>query len=675
MNDIFRKENLFLDCDISSKQELFSFVAEQLLKQNKINNKEQFISDLNKREKESPTGFENGIAIPHTQSESVNEAIVTVVRTNAPISDYESIMPSNEVRLIFIIAVPSSAAGDHIKILSSLATKLMDASLVKSLMGVTSDYFLPLLNNEAKESKVEKVVSGSKKIVAITACATGIAHTYMAAEAIEKKCAELGYSCKVEKQGAGGIEDQLTMQDINEADAVIFAHDVELVNLARFKDKKFIDVKVAKPLHDPDGVIENALNSNNTFIPGSEDTMGTENVSRKEEIMTAVMTGISHMIPVVVAGGVLMGIAKLSALFIGGDAMVQSLGTFVAVNEAGQLVMHENTLYVMLSMIDKFGSMVMKLMYPMFAAYVAYSLAGKNALLPGLIGGLCAQGLQWTLMGMPEMPAGIMGPILGVETLPTVPSGFIGALILGLVAGYTVKNLNKLKFSKNLMPLKTMLIIPSVSVLVVIFLDVIFIEPIFGGLNMWLQNLIMTYSSMEYLYAILVAGATAFDLGGPVNKAAGTVAMGLAADGTIAMTARTLAIVIPPIGLGVATAIDKIVARRSVFEDDERMVGQTSILLGVMAISEGAIPFMLKNPQIVIPINMIGAILGSIVAIALGAEMWLPIPAFWGWPLVEGSIAAYMIGMFVGVAFIAFANIFIRLHIIKKREKNLKLEE
>ncbi len=658
MNIILSTNNMFLDIDVATKQDLFNLVADKLIAKEIVSDKQVFIDGLNAREAQSPTGFENGIAIPHVQSDAVNKATLVVVRTKDEIKDYESMMP-NQVRLVFLIAVPKTGGDEHLKVLSTLATKLMDKKLIDSLMKANKEEVITLLSGDKKEETKEVNTSDSKGLIlAVTACATGIAHTYMSAEAIEKIAAENGYEVKVEKQGASGIEDKISAEDVARATCVILAHDVELMELNRFEGLKYIDVKVAKPMHEPQKSLDDAINSSKTYVARVGGESNDEAKSLGSEMMQAMMTGISYMIPVIVAGGLLMGIAKLAALGLGGDELVQAFGSYLPLGSTPDGY-DANWLYTFLAYIDKIGWTIMQFMYPVFAMYLAYSIAGKNALLPGFLGGIFAQGLHTRIWGFDTMPSGVMYPFVDSHQMAAVPSGFIGALILGFVAGYTVRKLNKIKIHKNLASMKTMLIIPGVSVLVIVLCSMFVVEPVFGAFNMWLQKIITNNSESQYIYAVSIAAATAFDLGGPVNKAAGAVAMGLAADGTIAMTARTLAIVIPPLGLGLAVIIDSLI-KTDVFTEDEKVVGPTSFLLGFLAISEGAIPFMLKNPLVVIPINIIGAILGSVVAIALGAEMWLPLPAIWGWPLVEGSVFAYLIGLIVGMVFIAIANIVVR---------------
>lgn len=665
IKNVLKKENIFLGEKYTKKNEVFTHIASHLVKQGLANDDKEVVDALNERERISPTGFENGIAIPHAQTTSVKETTIVSIRVDEHIQDWESIDPNNQVKLIFAILVPKDASNEHIKLLSSLATKLMDLELVGNLKTCSSkDEFINLLCKEKEEE--ESTITKDKYILAITACATGIAHTYMAAEAIEKEAKKQGYRVKVEKQGAAGIEDEIKMEDVKQASGVIFAHDVALKNLGRFDGLQYIDVKVAKPMHDPEGCIKEVVNS--TKIYRSEEVYTEEtSKSRKDEIMEAIMTGISYMLPVIIAGGLLMGIAKLSALIIGGDDLVNNLGNAITVTEEGT-VQYGPTIHVLLAYLDKFGWLLMQFMYPLFAAYVAYSLADRNALLPGFLGGIFAQGLHTKILALPESPAGIMQPFIGSATVPAVPSGFIGALILGLVSGYFVRLISKVKFNKNLSAMRTMLFIPGLSVLFIVFLNMFIVEPVFGSFNLWLQQVISENSQSSYIYATIVAAATAFDLGGPINKAAGTVAMGLAADNVLPLTARTLAIVIPPLGLGLATVLDKFIVGKHVFSEEERVLGKSSLLLGFLAISEGAIPFMLKNPMIVVPINIIGAIIGALVGVSLGAVQWLPLPAIWGWPLVD-NIPAYLIGMTTGALFIAIANILVRNNIAKKETK------
>ena len=642
--------NLVLfDVDAQNKEQVIRQLISKIKKQNYIESEEALLEAVLKREEQSPTGMEKGLAIPHGKSATVKQAVFAVARLKTPLSDWESIDPNNKVQLVFLIAIPESEAGTtHLKVLSTLSTNLMRDGYLEGLMSAgTTEEFLNRLDVE-KKTEVTTEKEFTKTVVAVTACATGIAHTYMAAEALEKAGRELGVSVLVEKQGASGIEDELSAEVIKNADAVIFATDIAPKQKDRFAGKSYVQTRVAEPLRKGKEMIQKALSNPDGVVEAEEEESSTSQSSGGggffKDMVQAVMTGISYMIPVIVAGGLMMGIAKLGAM------------PFGLVNELAdpKYATHSNELFVILHHLDKFGALIFKFMYPIFAAFVAYSLADRVGLVAGFIGGAFAGGLHYTFWNNPE----------------GIPSGFLGALILGLAAGYIARFLNrKIQLNKNLAAMKPMFLIPAISVLSIFFLNFYIVDPVFGGLNVVLRNWIESAQGTgDVVLASIIASATAFDLGGPINKAAGAIAIGLAADEVYPLTARVLAIVIPPIGLGIAVVIDKYIVGRRVFPADLRVAGNTSLLLGFLAISEGAIPFMLRNPLITIPINIIGAILGASTAVLLGAVQWLPLPAVWGWPLVE-NLWAYLLGLVVGAAFIAFTNIFIRFAILKKKER------
>lgn len=642
------KNLIMLDLNVCTKEEAIKLLIDKLYSEGVVSSQKEFFNTVMERESHSPTGLEKGLAIPHGKCESVNKAAFAVARLNNKISDWESIDENNEVDLIFLLAIPKAEEGStHLKLLSELSVSLMNEEFYNSLRTAKdSKEFLMNLNSEKKESKEDQTYT--KTVLAITACAAGIAHTYMSAEALEKAGKKMGIKVITEKQGANGIEDRHTKAQIEEADGVIFASDVAVKNMERYQGKQFVKVRVAEPLKNAEKLLTKVLENpdgkvevSNEEVAASSDSGAKQGILK--EMVEAVMTGISYMIPVIVAAGLMMGIAKLAAMGLG---QIDNMDT---------LTQSGNQLYVLLGYLDKFGGMIFKFIYPIFAAYVAYSIADRPGLVPGFMGGAFAGGLHFTFWGVEG----------------GVPSGFLGALILGLVSGYVTKFLNeKIKLNKNLQAMKPMFLLPGISVLVVFLLNFYLVDPIFGGLNGWLSNVIASFGTGSTIaLTAIIAGCTAFDLGGPINKAAGAIAIGLAADSIFPLTGRVLAIVIPPIGLGLATVLDKYIVKRRVFDENLRVVGNTSILLGLIAISEGAIPFMLKNPLITIPINVIGAIIGSTTAVMLGAVQWNPLPAIWGWPLVE-NLWAYILGLVVGCMFIALSNIFIRFYLIKKEEAN-----
>lgn len=648
LSSMTQEKLVFLDVEWTSKEETIKNLVDALDESGVLSSKEEFLNAVLEREEVSATGLESGLAIPHGKSKAVKKAAFAVARLKNKLNTWESLDPTNQVQLVFLLAIPEAEAGTtHLKLLSELSIRLMDQDLRNSLLSVpTVDAFLAALDQNTSAQKDENVVY-SKKVLAITACASGIAHTYMAAEALEKAGKEMGVQVIVEKQGANGIEDAHSPAQIREADAVIFATDIAPRNVDRFNGKPYVQTRVAEPLKNAKAIIEKALTKPDGTVQSSEEEQTSDNAGHQSiwaEMSQAILTGISYMIPVIVAAGLMIGIAKLGAMPFG---LVKEISDPKFAHDANQIL-------VILHFLDAYGSMIFKFMYPVFAAFLAFAIANRPGLVAGFIGGAFAAGLHYTFWGIKD----------------GVPSGFLGALILGLAAGYISKVVNeKVKLTKNLQAMKPMLIIPAVSVLSIFFLNFYIVDPVFGALNVSIKNFIQhSQGAGTYTLSAMIAAATAFDLGGPINKAAGAIAIGLAADKIFPLTPRVLSIVIPPIGLGLATILDKYLVGRRVFDENLRLTGNTSLLLGLIAISEGAIPFMLKNPIITIPINIIGAILGSIVAMALGAVQWYPLPAVWGWPLVE-NLWGYLIGLLAGALFIAAANIFVRYWLLIRKEK------
>lgn len=631
-----------LDLACDSKVEIIKELINKLYEEDIIASKEEFFKAVMEREEHSPTGLERGIAIPHGKSDTVKKPAFAVARLRRKMSDWESVTKGNQVDLVFLLAIPKEESNTHLKLLSELSGALMYESFTTELHEAkTNEAFIEALNY--KKEKTE-ITNYTKTVLAITACAAGIAHTYMAAEALEKAGKEMGIRVLVEKQGANGIEDKHKKEDIENADGIIFACDIAAKGMERYNGLNYVKVKVAEPLRDAKKLIQQVLDHPMGQVEGEAVTETAEQSQKKgllSEMMESVMTGISYMIPVIVAAGLMMGIAKLAAM---GFGQIDNLGTFTE---------SDNPMFVLLGYLDKFGSLIFKFIYPVFSAYVAYSIADRPGLVPGFIGGAFAAGMHYTFWGIED----------------GIPSGFLGALVLALFSGYLARFLNqKIQLGKNLSAMKPMFLLPGITVLAVFLLNFYIVDPVFGGINHWLSNTIASFETGSTLaLTAIIAACTAFDLGGPVNKAAGAIAMGLAADGIFPLTGRVLSIIIPPIGIGLATILDKYIVKRRVFDENLRVVGSTSILLGFLAVSEGAIPFMLRNPFITIPINIIGSILGSCVAVLLGAVQWNPLPAIWGWPLVE-NLWAYIVGLLAGTLFIALANIFIRFFLIKKKE-------
>lgn len=643
LSDVTSQRLILLDQEWSNRETILDNLSSLLFAEGKIADKDAFLKAVWERENISETGFEQGVAIPHGKSPVVKEPAFAVARLVRPVDDWPTMDGEDKVSLVFLLAVPLGDDAGHLRLLSTLSLALMDEQNVASLKTApTVDAFLNRLDNHDSASEKTLINDSGKSLIVITSCSAGIAHTYMAAEALEKAGAARGIRVYSEKQGASGIEDEVNEQQIRQASGVIFAASLPPKGKARFNGKAYLSTSVSEPLKDADGLIERILNQPDGIV--AEDANGdyqknSNSMSFGKQIYQGISSGISYMIPVIVAAGLMIGVGQLLASILG----ITDIGNTRYANDT-------NTALVICHYLTLYGNMIMKFMYPVFAAYMAYSIADRPGLVPGFVGGAFAGGLHYTFWS-------VSGGI---------PSGFLGALILGALAGFIANYLNRhIRLHKHLQAMKPMLIVPGLTVLIIFFLNFYFVDPVFGGINRFLQQFITEHgTSSTLMLAMIIASLTAFDLGGPVNKSAGAIAIGLAADHIFPLTSRVLGIVIPPIGIGLATIVDRFIVRQRVFDENQRVTGTTSLILGFLAIGEGAIPFMLKNPVITISINIVGAVIGALIAISMGAIQWFPLPAIWGWPLVQ-NLPAYLCGMATGILFIAFANVLVRYYLIK----------
>ncbi|WP_108652806.1 PTS fructose transporter subunit IIC [Dongshaea marina] len=450
-----------------------------------------------------------------------------------------------------------------------------------------------------------------KKLVAVTACPTGIAHTFMAAKKIQSWAEKQGYQVKVETQGSDGIKNRLTAHDIATADAVVLAIDVPISEMERFEEANPLKVRTQELIKHFEALLPEAM-KREKGTSSSANLPIDEKRSAYQVFIGHIMTGISYMLPVVVLGGLLMAIAKISGQFM--DISGTPFET-----------------------LDHLGFMTIKFMYPVFAGYLAYSIAGKPALIPAFIGGVMTDEPYKRFFDLHDW----------------VPSGFFGAIAIGFLIGYLVRYLNDhIKIKTELTTLKTMLLVPLIAGVVMVLAMSYVINPFFGAVNQAMIHLFTQAGDAgRGLYSMVIAAGTAFDLGGPINKAAGSVALGLNGMGkNFDLIARELGIVIPPIGVGMAALLDG-KFRPRVFSREEQTVGKTSFMLGLIGISEGAIPFILKNPKM-IPVMILGSVIGTQLAVVLKVWQSLPLPAVWGWLLSSDPIS-YTLCVFVGSGFIA----------------------
>ncbi len=750
---IINNKLAFINKDKTKREEIFELISEKLLKEKLIIDKEKIINGFKAREKEFSTGLGDGFAIPHTTNNEIKEAKIVFVRLKTMI-EWDS-LDGKPIDTIIAIIVPTEGRNEHFELLTSLSSKLAQNSFKNEFKKMPLKEVVEVINGLKSNNKDEELKDGaiesgeSKYIIGITACPTGIAHTFMAKQKIVDASEEKGYKVWVETQGADGIKSKLTREDIDKADGIIISTGIALEGMERFEgyEDKIFEFGLQETIANPEYALEQSISVAKAFNDGDKANLNklkddlknnpsnsqvsakSSKLSRGWKIgMGHVMSGIGAMIPVLLVAGFLMAIGNIGALpWTIDGSNTKPIGDSIWASDANVWV---NIMYYT----NQVGSVLMKFMYPVFAMYLAYSIAGKLVLIPGFLGGIMSQGI------IADYASGDIyssGAFSWAYPNGFVASGFFGAIIIGFFVGYFAKYLNeKIQFSPNLIALKTMLIIPLLLTIFTAFSMMFIINPIFGQLNYGMQQLFVSVGDGGmYSYQSLISAGTAFDLGGPINKAAGAVANpfnadamqsltdtlswatsttssalnGVVNDGlstisssemtivnnaityakTFNITGRTLAIIIPPIGVGLAVLTGNSITKRDLFTKEDQQVGGTAMFLGIIGISEGAIPFMLKWPLIIISANIIGAILGTIIALLFGSMQQLPLPAIWGWFLVGTTtpagaygiasitqqISGYIIGLVIGS--LTTATIIVgSLYLVKIKEtKQIKFYE
>jgi PTS system fructose-specific IIC component len=625
LNNLTNENLILLDLEAQSKIEVIEKLVNLLDKEGILISKDNFFNAVLEREKISPTGLEEGLAIPHGKSETVRKATFAVARLKKPILEWESIDEDNEVNLVFLLAIPKSEEGDtHIEVLTNLTSLFMKDGFIEALQNAkTEKEIIDILGTE-KENEFKKVEysEDAKIIIAITACATGIAHTYLAADALEKAGEKLDIKIYAEKQGANGIEGAPSEDIIKKADGLIIATDVAPKNLERFAGLPFIKTRVAAPLKDAEGLINKVLDNPDGIMEGDPTTAKettTTGTGLASDIKRHFMTGVSYMIPLVIAGAVIMGIAR-----IGGSIFDVKDIWDASHMDSG------NALVKLFHIMDGIGGRALGLMLPFIAGFIAFSVSDKAGLVPGFIGGLLAKELN---------------------------TGFLGALIAGLIAGYCVKwILKNIKLPGFASGITAIFIAPVLGTLITALAMLYIVGDPLAIMNKGLETWLMGLSGgNKLIMAAIIGGMVGFDLGGPVNKAAVTTAMALLASGiTAPNTAAQVAIIVPPIGLGLATVLGKTKYNLALQE-----AGKSSILMGLVGISEGAIPFAIESPLKVIPVTVIGSAIASAMAVGLSANNPAPISGFYGWFAVE-NWPLYVLSIFTGSIFIAVTSVALR---------------
>lgn len=623
--DLLDERSIMLDADVKTKQETLDTAVELMVESEKINNKEKYLKGVYAREEEGTTGIGEGIAIPHCKSDAVSKpGLAAMVIPNGV--DFDA-LDGEPVQLLFLIAAPDTEDNVHLDVLSKLSVLLMDEEFTTNLKKAKSvKEFLQIIDdaeNVKDGGKSEEDVKATgAKLLAVTGCPTGIAHTYMAAEALEKKAAELGHSIKVETRGSGGAKNVLTKAEIAEADAIIVAADTQ-VPMDRFDGKKVIICKVSDGISKAEELINKAV-SGDVKVYKATDSDGISDSSDDGEsaghkIYKHLMNGVSHMLPFVVGGGILIALAFLiDGLLVDLNNIPQDLidkyGSIAAVKS------NFGTLTPVAAFLKgQVGGVAFGFMLPILAGFIAMSIGDRPGLALGFLGGaIAANGT----------------------------SGFLGALVAGFLAGYTVVLLKKVfsKLPAAMDGLKPVLLIPLFGMLIVGAAMVYVIEPLVGWLNTAINNGLSNLSGVNMvILGALVAGMMAVDMGGPVNKAAyvfGTAS--IAAGNYGIMAAVMIGGMVPPIAIAIATLLFK-----NKFTAEERKAGPTNFIMGLSFITEGAIPFAASDPLHVIPACVVGSAVAGALSAVFKCTLMAPHGGIFVFPVV-GNAVMYLVSLVVG---------------------------
>ncbi|MDE5176713.1 PTS fructose transporter subunit IIABC [Vibrio fluvialis] len=576
---LINEDLIKLDLQATSKEEVFKELVSILYTQGRISDQTQFLADIKERETLGNTGFEDGVAIPHAKSTAVLAPAVVIGVSQSGI-DYgaEDGLPS---KLFFMIASPDGGDNHHIEVLAELSSKLIEDGFIDAFLSTTtSEQALALLLAKQEPQPTASAEESKGFIIGVTGCPAGVAHTYLAAEALEKGAAAMGYAIKVETNGSIGVKNSPTEDEIQRADAIIVACDKQ-VDMNRFAGKRVVKTNVKAPIRDAQGVINEALSAPvfQAEMKASTPSSVSDKASQaRSDLYRYLMNGVSHMIPFVVTGGLLIALS----LAIGGQP-----------SEAGMAIPEGS----MWNQILNVGVVAFTLMIPILAGYIAYAIADRPALTPGLIGGWIANN----------------GSFYGADA----GTGFIGAIIAGLLVGYFVKWITSINYHKYIQPLVPIMIAPITGSLFIAGLFIFVIGAPIASLMDGLTALLTTMSTGNVvLLGIVLGGMAGFDMGGPFNKVAFLFSVGMIASGqTQFMGAMACAIPVAPLGMALATVLGR---KFDLFEESETEAGKAAGAMGLVGISEGAIPFAAQDPMSVIPANVLGSMVAAVMAFSFG---------------------------------------------------------
>lgn len=591
ITDLLSKDAIKLNGIANSKQDAINKLVDLMAKNGNLTDKEKYTQVVLKREKEGSTGIGEGIAIPHGKTDAVSKPGLSAMVINDGV-EFDS-LDGQPAKLLFLIAAPNTKDNVHLDVLSRLSTLLMDTEFRKSLMEAkTPEEFLRYIDiaENAKLSQTKK--NDEYEILAITSCPTGIAHTYMAAEALEKMGEQLGHKVKVETHGSSGVKNKFTKEEIKNAKAVIIAADTK-IDLSRFDGKKLIKAKVADGINRPQELIERVLSSDAKIYHSSNKSQNSDSDEKEgfgTKIYKHLMNGVTHMLPFVVGGGILIAIA-----FLLDDYSINpsnfGMNTPVA------------------AFFKTVGGAAFNVMLYILAGYIAMSIADRPGLAVGFVGGILA--VQGTTFAS-----------LTDSSVVLVSSGFLGALIAGFVGGYIVILLKKIcsYLPDSIEGIKTILLYPVFGILLM-GAFMLLINPYVGAINTAINNYLSSMGTAnKVVLGAILGGMMAIDLGGPINKAAYTFGTGMLASGQYEIMAAVMAGgMVPPLAIAfLATAFPKKISKK------DKQAAYVNYIMGLSFISEGAIPFASADPLRTLPAFVVGSAVTGALSMIFNCTLMAP---------------------------------------------------
>ena len=635
ITDLLDKRSISLDGAPKNKQEALDMAIELMKGSDKINDQEAYRKQVYKREEEGTTGIGMGIAIPHGKCNAVDRPGLAAMVIKDGV-DFDS-LDGEPVHLLFLIAAPDTEDNIHLEVLSKLSMMLMDDNFTQSLKNASSvDEFMEIINKADEERPdLSEQFGGSEeapaeekqvKILAVTGCPTGIAHTYMAAEGIEKAAKARGCFVKVETRGSGGAKNVLTAQEIADADGIIVAADTQ-VPMDRFNGRKVIVCQVSDGISKADELVDRVIRGDvpvyhSEHAAEQQASSGKASGGIGHQIYTQLMNGVSHMLPFVVGGGILIALAFLI------DGLCVDMNALAPADRA-----NFGTITPVAAMLKNIGGIAFGFMLPVLAGFIAMAIGDRPALAVGFVGGMMAANGS---------------------------SGFLGALVAGFAAGYIIKGLICIceKLPEALEKIAPVLLYPLFGILIIGLLMNFVIEPVMGAINGAMNSGLMSMSgSSKVILGMILGGMMAIDMGGPFNKAAyvfGTAA--IAAGNYDIMAAVMIGGMVPPCAIALATLLFK-----DKFTKEERNAGPTNFIMGLAFITEGAIPFAAADPIHVLPACIIGSAAAGALSMAFQCTLMAPHGGIFVFPVV-GNPLMYLLALVVGTVVSA-----ILLGVLKKK--------